>query len=367
MPLTAIDLFCGAGGFSLGLQWAEFRIKAALDNDPAAVRTYLHNFGDIAISSDAKLVNAEQIRLKTQVDDSDLTLVVGGPPCQGFSIQRRGDRQDERNDLVKVFLDLALSLRPRFFIIENVLGLMSLHGRDIQRYVAETSGSAGYACHTAKLNAAEYSVPQIRKRVLIVGERLDDGFGFFKFPEPQRDLTKYVTVREALRALPSPPQDGSCHPLFWNHYREARLSPLNLKRIAAIPEGGGREYLPPELQLPCHINNKKHRHLDVYGRLAWDQPSVTITAGFDSFTRGRFGHPTENRTLTLREGARLQSFPDSFRFFGNREEVARQIGNAVPPLLAKHLGQAIKDAIRRRVDGQPAIHSQLSPLQYFLV
>lgn len=365
IPLTAVDLFCGSGGFSLGLKWADFRILAALDNDRSALQTYIHHFGQIALDVDASSVDIEQIRRK--VGSDDLTVVIGGPPCQGFSYQGRGHPHDERNNLVKVFLDLALELRPRFFIIENVLGLMSRRGKDVQRYVEELAALNGYACHTAKLNAAAYAVPQIRWRIFIVGERLDDGVGYFRFPEADRDAATYITVREALRDLPSPPKDGSNHPDFWNHFRESKLSALNEKRIAAVPEGGGREHLPSELQLACHINNKKHRHLDVYGRLSWDQPSVTITARFDSFTRGRFGHPTENRTLTLREGARLQSFPDSFRFFGNREEVARQIGNAVPPLLANCLGNAVRDAVRQRLFGERAVHFRVAPVQHSLI
>lgn len=365
--LTAIDLFCGAGGFSLGLKWADFRILAALDNDRAALETYRYHFGEIAIDVDARLATADQIRQNTNGTQRDLTVIVGGPPCQGFSYQRRGDRDDERNHLVRVFLDLALQLRPRFFIIENVLGLMSRRGRDVQRYVEEVAAIEGYACHTAKLNAASYSVPQNRWRVFMVGERLDGGIGFFSFPKPDRAASEYVTVREALDDLPSPPADGSNHRDYWNHFREAKLSVLNQKRIAAIPEGGGREHLPPDLQLACHVNNKKHRHLDVYGRLAWDQPSVTITARFDSFTRGRFGHPTENRTLTLREGARLQSFPDWFRFFGNREEIARQVGNAVPPLVAKTLGQAVRHALVNRIIGERAIHTSVTPIQHSLI
>jgi DNA (cytosine-5)-methyltransferase 1 len=162
-------------------------------------------------------------------------------------------------------------------------------------------------------------------------------------------------VRETLAGLPSPPEDGSPHPKYFNHYREAKLAEINLRRISHIPEGGGRAHLPSDLQLPCHVNNLGHRHLDVYGRLAWEKPAVTLTARFDSFTRGRFGHPVENRSLTLREGARLQTFPDSFEFIGNREEVARQIGNAVPPILAEILTKAILDAIKRRSDKLPSL------------
>src|SRR5262249_31994888 len=149
-------LFCGAGGFSLGLQWAEFDIRLGLDNDREAIKTFRYNFGDIALDADASLIDVEQICSRAGIKDTHLTIVVGGPPCQGFSYQRRGQRDDPRNHLVKTFLDLALGLNPRFFIIENVLGLMSRHGHEIQQYVGETAALAGYVCHTAKLNAAEY-------------------------------------------------------------------------------------------------------------------------------------------------------------------------------------------------------------------
>jgi DNA (cytosine-5)-methyltransferase 1 len=344
VPTTAIDLFCGAGGFSLGLKMAGFTIQCALDNDPRAVETYSHNFGPIVYGKDARTFDISAFGGSPGYP----TVIVGGPPCQGFSIQRRGDRADERNSLVQVFLDLALILRPRFFIIENVLGLVSKHGQEFQQYVEQTATSAGYLCHTSKLNAADFGVPQIRWRAFIVGERLDDGKAFFRFPIGYLSESEYVTVREGLRGLPSPPQDGTPHQEYSNHFRESRLSKTNIERIKCIPEGGGREHLPSHLELPCHVNNRAHRHLDTYGRLAWDRPSVTITARFDSFTRGRFGHPMEHRSLTLREGARLQSFPDDFTFFGNREEVARQIGNAVPPLLARAIGGALLEAIDRR-------------------
>jgi DNA (cytosine-5)-methyltransferase 1 len=360
VPLTAIDLFCGAGGFSLGLRDAGFELRGALDNDRKAFETYTHNFGGIGFHADAKQFDVSEFG-----PVRDLTVVVGGPPCQGFSIQRRGDRDDARNRLVQVFLDMALSLRPRFFVIENVLGLVSKHGKEFQEYVQREAASAGYHCHTAKLNAASYGVPQVRWRALIVGERLDDSKAYFKFPEPSHSESQFVTVRESIRDLPSPPLDGSPHDSFSNHFREARLSATNLARIRCIPEGGGREHLPTHLELPCHVSNRKHRHLDTYGRLAWDKPAVTITARFDSFTRGRFGHPNEDRTITLREGARLQSFPDSFKFFGNREEVARQIGNAVPPALAKAIGHSIADALKRRARREAA--AELPEVQYSLL
>jgi DNA (cytosine-5)-methyltransferase 1 len=341
---------------------AGFEVVCALDNDPKAVETYRHNIGQEVVEGDARHFPFESVAADMR---HDLTLVAGGPPCQGFSVQRRGTRTDERNELVQIFLDIALRFRPKFFVIENVLGLMSKHGVQFQEYVEKTSAAAGYHCQTGKLNAAEFGVPQIRKRAFIVGERLDDGKAFFRFPTPSRIESEFATVRAGLAGLPSPPEDGTAHAEYWNHYRESRLSELNKERILWIPEGGGREDLPSHLELACHTGNRAHRHLDTYGRLAWDKPAVTITARFDSFTRGRFGHPTEHRSLTLREGARLQSFPDSFRFFGNREEIARQIGNAVPPKLAEALGRAIIEALGRRAKDRNPV--QIPALQYSLV
>ncbi len=362
---TAIDLFCGAGGLSLGIQRAGFDVRLAVDNDVVATKTYAQNFPSVAVShSSLEGFSAETLLEKSSLQASECTLVAGGPPCQGFSIQRRGDRTDERNDLVKVFLDLALAVRPRFFLIENVLGFLSKQGREFYTYVQKRSIEAGYRNRARKLNAADYGIPQVRLRAFIVGERLDDGKSYFRFPEPLLPAEQYVTVRQAIGDLPSPPEDGSPHSDFHNHFREGNLSSINRRRISHVPEGGGREHLPEDLQLACHKKENGHRHLDVYGRLAWDQPSVTLTARFDSFTRGRFAHPTEHRTITLREGARLQSFPDDFRFLGNREEVARQIGNAVPPLLGECLAHAMLDALLRREESQPSLEELEPELQF---
>lgn len=363
MRNTAIDLFCGAGGFSLGLKMAGFTVTGAIDNDARAVETYKHNLGKIAHHADARSFDVSILQSDSSSDSP--TVVVGGPPCQGFSLQRRGSRSDERNGLVQVFLDTAVLLKPRFFVLENVLGLASKHGAEFQQYVQENAVSFGYYCHSSTLNAADFGVPQLRRRIFIVGERADDGKAYFRFPKPSLHAHEYLTVRDALKGLHPPPEDGTPHPNYWNHFRETKLSKKNVERIMCVQEGGGREQLPRHLELPCHTNNPTHRHLDTYGRLAWDKPSVTITARFDSFTRGRFGHPTEHRSLTLREGARLQSFPDSFRFFGNREEVARQIGNAVPPLLACALGEAMLQALDSRKRNAESV--PLPELQYSLL
>lgn len=330
-----IDLFCGAGGMSLGFIRAGFDMIFAVDNDPAAVETHCKNLGPHAYTADVYELTKSSIEDQIHQSLDNLDVVVGGPPCQGFSVQRRGSDEDVRNHLVLEYLRLVLEIKPKFFVMENVAGLESPRGRPFLKELYEKCGSNGYTLHRAKLTAAHFGVPQLRQRVVIVGERREV-FPLFSFPEGSHKTPEsWTTVRSAIADLMSKTE----HDLA-NH-RADRLSPVNLERIRAITEGQGRDSLPEHLQLDCHRNNPTHRHLDVYGRMAWDAPSPTITARFDSFSRGRFGHPELDRTITLREGARLQSFPDDFVFHGSKVQVAKQIGNAVPPLMAQAIAERI--------------------------
>ena len=342
-----IDLFCGAGGFALGLKEAGFDIVASVEFDSLACRTYRRNFGEHLIERDIHALSVEELLKFAGLEIGECALLAGGPPCQGFSIQRRGSDDDPRNDLVLQYLRFVEGIMPKFFLMENVSGLMSKRGTPFLEKVLNRVSQLGYKTYLKKIEAAEFGVPQMRKRVILVGELNAADKGNFVFPEGGFTAETYRTVRDAIANLPSPPADGRSHIDYANHAREIRIAPINLERLTHIPPGGGREYLPDHLQLPCHKNNPGHRHMDVYGRLAWDAPSGTITARFDSFTRGKFAHPVEHRSVTLREGARLQTFPDSFVFEGNRGEVARQIGNAVPPLLARALGESILQALGR--------------------
>jgi DNA (cytosine-5)-methyltransferase 1 len=332
--VSAIDAFCGAGGLSLGLRRAGFSVRLAFDLDSRAVETYRQNLGDHGMVLDATEVSADELLRLAGLAPGELDLLAGGPPCQGFSMQRRGGSEDPRNRLVLRFIELIEQLLPSTFLLENVPAIRSVRGSHFIEALTSRAHMAGYTCHVHTLDAADFGVAQHRKRAFVVGIRTGVAFAWPQVTSPHR-----VSVREALRGLPSPPEDGSPHDSVPNHYREGRLSKLNIERIKHVPPGGGRENLPPSLQLRCHQNG--HRHLDTYGRLDWDKPSGTITARFDSFTRGRFGHPEEHRSITLREGARLQGFPDSFVFTGTREEGARMIGNAVPPPLAEALGRQI--------------------------
>lgn len=333
-----IDAFSGAGGLTLGLTDAGFDMRLSFDNNQIAVDTHRKNLDCRAEVLDAAVTSGSQLLELAGLEQGQVDLLAGGPPCQGFSLQRRGARDDPRNILVLRYLDWLGEIKPRSFLIENVAAIRSIRGSHLLTAVEDRAKILGYDIHSQILNAVDYGVPQRRRRAFLIG--VPHGASF-RWPEISTNLPR--TVRDAISDLPSPPEDGSPHPFVANHYRESRMSERNLERIRHVPEGGGREDLPPHLQLACHAGG--HRHLDTYGRLAWNEPAGTITARFDSFTRGRFGHPSEDRSITLREGARLQTFPDHFVFLGNRADGARQIGNAVPPLLAKALGRSILESL----------------------
>lgn len=344
MGFRALDLFSGAGGLSRGLVEAGFEVVAAVENWDPAIESYRANFPNhLVLNRDIGQLAAKGFdELKAY---GTLDLLVGGPPCQGFSIQRIGRDQDDRNDLIIGFAGAVVELKPRMFLMENVPGLLGRRGKTIAGEFVSLVTTAGYDVDYKILDAASYGVPQIRRRVFFVGWLRGDSLGF-AFPKPLLAEGSYRTVREAIGDLPSPPSDRSSayeDPL----HRRMKLSPKNLERLRYIPPGGGFESLPIELRVDCHkAGAGRIGHRAVYGRLHPDRPASTITARFDSFTRGRFAHPWEDRNISLREGARLQSFPDDFVFHGTQEEIAAQIGNAVPPSLARHMAEAVKKSLK---------------------
>lgn len=270
----------------------------------------------------------------------ELDLLAGGPPCQGFSVQRRGSDTDDRNKLVEEYISKVIAIRPKMFILENVPGIEGKRGRDILHQALTKVQQTGYFIHEQILDAQDYGVPQRRRRVFIVGERKDHDNPIFEYPKPSEIK---ITVRDAIAMLPEPPLDGAEHPIVSLHRRD-RLSAKNLERIRYLKPGQGRDFLPPELLADCHkISSNVIGHRNVYGRMPWDDVAPTITARFDSFTRGMFGHPEQDRSISLREGALLQTFPEDFMFIGNKIDIARQIGNAVPVNMAMAIGlQLIK-------------------------
>lgn len=346
----AVDAFCGAGGLSLGLMKAGFEVVYSFDNDKNCIETLKNNPKYFAHK--VKQVGVEELLNGGLLKDismkkGELDLLVGGPPCQGFSIQRTiGGDIDSRNDLVHKYGDLILEVNPKVFLLENVASLGGKRGKVILNEFIERMSDSGYECFQEVLDAKEYDVPQRRKRYIIVGTRKDLG-GVFHWPKKS---SRMLTVREVIGKLPPPPLDGKDHPHFSGH-RADRLSTLNKQRLMAITGGQGRVDLPDHLLADCHrVSANTIGHRNVYGRMAWDEVAPTITARFDSFTRGQFGHPEQVRSISLYEGSLLQTFPEDFKFVGTKVKVASQIGNAVPPALALALGKSINSFLKRNLD-----------------
>lgn len=337
-----IDSFCGAGGLCLGLIKAGFDILYSFDIEAKAIATikanpeYFKNHK--AETRDIYDIEPRELLNSLNLKPGELDLLAGGPPCQGFSIQRIGGDLDGRNHLVEEYINKVIAIRPKMFILENVPGIEGKRGKDILSRALAKVEESGYFIHEKILDAQDYGVPQRRRRVVIIGERKDHESPLFEYPEPQEYK---ITVREMIAHLPEPPEDGSEHPNFSLHRRD-RLSAKNIARLQALKPGQGRDFLPFELLADCHkVSSNVIGHRNVYGRMPWDDVSPTITARFDSFTRGMFGHPEQNRSISLREGAMLQTFPVDFVFVGNKVEVARQIGNAVPVAMAMAVGLQI--------------------------
>jgi len=352
MKFTCIDSFSGAGGLSIGLSRAGFQVVLSFDNDRLCVETQRNNpkycGHDVALADIDDMLGSELLR-RTGLSQGQLCLLAGGPPCQGFSVQRIGADKDGRNDLVLKYMKLVEDVMPKFFLMENVKGLAGKRGREYLDYVMQKGKELEYHVHFKVLDAQDFGVPQRRQRVMIVGERLLVGkTPLFKFPRPTTPDGRRITVKMAIGSLPVPPLNGSDHPQHIHHRRD-RLSSLNKKRLAALKPGQGRDHLPDELLANCHhISSNIIGHRNVYGRMSWNAVAPTITARFDSFTRGLFGHPSQLRSISLREGAELQTFPSDMVFTGNKVDIARQIGNAVPVRLAEAVGMSIAACLRKK-------------------
>ncbi|MEZ5323723.1 MAG: DNA cytosine methyltransferase [Verrucomicrobiales bacterium] len=330
-----VESFSGPGGMSLGLANAGLDTAFAFDIDPPSVETHSLNLGNHAEVADASKLTGEEILERIGISVGELPVFAGGPPCQGFSKQKRGAHLgDNRNNLVNDYIRLVEELRPKIFVFENVAIFGQKRGRQYVKAMHEKLHS--YQIDFTFVNSADFGLAQTRERFLVVGKRSDISASFYF---PTREKTNWKTVADVFAGLPEPPSDHSEHPQYPNH-QSARVSAANIHRFSFVPQGGGWKDIPFEYRLPCHqrIDATKGGWPDVYGRLRADGQCPTITGGFDSFSRGRYGHPTENRPLTPREAARLQGFPDDFVFVGNRSDVRKQIGNAVPPPVAEAVG-----------------------------
>jgi DNA (cytosine-5)-methyltransferase 1 len=322
MKPKAIDLFSGCGGLTLGLKLAGFRVIGAVEIDPLAVETYKANHKRVVIwDKDIRKITAAEVMRGLKIKPGELDLVAGCPPCQGFSTMTTLNGhigQDERNELVFQFLRFVRVLRPKAVMMENVPKLAKNHR--FKKLCSKLEG-LGYEIRHDVLDAADYGVPQRRKRlILVAGKGRKIPFG--------RKAHNNPTVRKAFARLSKRrAKTDALHKL-----KGKKRNPDVMARIRAIPHNGGsRLDLGEENQLDCHRNCNGFK--DVYGRMAWDDVSPTITGGCFNPSKGRFLHPTKNRAISMREAALLQSFPSDYFFPSTRGKspVAQMIGNALPP------------------------------------
>lgn len=354
MKFKAIDLFCGAGGLSTGLKKSGFRLCLGVDIDEKALKTYKCNLKRTKIlKEDIKKVTGEKITELTGINRRDNFLLAGCPPCQGFSSLGKRDANDEKNELVYEYIRIINELEPSFILMENVPGMSTGVGKEIFKNVVKEL-EENYHVEYATLNAADFGVPQIRKRLVLHGIRNDvyANLGLDKekqkilpksthSKEKKKGYRKWVTVRKAIFDLPILGAGESYDDGIIKNHKARSLSETNIERLQEIRlHGGNREMISEELQLECH-KKENVSYTDTYGIIDPDKPAPTITSGCTIISKGRYCHPTQNRGLSIREAARLQSFDDKFEFQGNMGEMSLQIGNAVPPKLAQASGKVI--------------------------
>ena len=350
--MNAIDLFAGCGGLSRGFQDAGFHILLGVDNNESALKTFAFNH------KKSKTLNADLSDKKSfdtireTIDNQKVDLIIAGPPCQGFSLTGPRNFDDDRNKLYLAVFSIVKEFEPKAFVIENVNGMATLYNGQIKDEIIRRFEKLGYIVRCKVVCAADYGVPQIRKRLIFVGTKPE--FGAFVFPDPVCTPETYVTCREAISDLPSlettlgteiaeyesePQSDyqrmmrGS-NKVLHNHVATKHTDYVK-NVISQVPEGGNYK------DLPDGVGASRNFH-EAWTRYHGDKPARTIDTGH----RNHF-HYKWYRVPTIRENARLQSFPDDFVFLGTKTQQNRQVGNAVPPLLGFHHGKAIYQLIEK--------------------
>ncbi len=343
ITLKAVDFFCGGGGMSYGMLEAGITVLAGIDYEPDCKKTYEDNItGAQFIQADVFELREEELERTLNLDrDDDDLILIGCSPCQFWSIiNTNRDKSTKSANLLIEFARFVKYFNPGYVVVENVPGVLRKKNEsglaDFIIWLEEND----YKVHFEVHNVAEYGVPQSRKRFTLIANRVTE-----ELINPLKKEGKKVTVRDVLGQSNGFPEikDGHKDATDFMH-TVASLSETNKKRLEKINKDGGNRLdfaNYPDLQLPCFIG-KDNWFKDTFGRLWWDRPSPTITTKFFSISNGRFGHPDENRALSLREGATLQSFPREYKFHGtSTSAIARLIGNAVPPQYAKCIGEAI--------------------------
>lgn len=342
--IYAVDLFCGAGGLTYGLEQAGLKVVEGIDIDPHCEFPFQENTKAKFVCKDVREYSAREARRAWR--GADVKVMVGCAPCQPFSTYTQGPRGNHKQRwvLLKRFAELVGETKPHIVSMENV---MLLEETAVFRKFVNSLTENGYDVEYGPVDCRLYGAPQTRKRLVLLASRL----GPISLLEPTHPETEdWTTVRSAIGKLPSL-NAGDVYDKDPLH-RSSELSEKNLKRIRASRPGGTWRDWPEELVADCHAKKSGKTYPSVYGRMEWDKPSPTITGQSFGFGNGRFGHPVQDRALSLREAALLQTFPRHYRFvpddvdFPGMKNVGRMIGNAVPPLLGKVIGKSIREHIK---------------------
>ena len=344
VKIVGIDLFCGAGGLSYGLKSAGIDVHAGIDLDPACEFPFEKNIGAPFIRADIrKIVSGD---LRQYYPKGAISLLAGCAPCQPFSSFRRGtdNSGDEKWGLLLEFGRLVKELRPDLITMENVPGLAKQPV--FLKFLTDIEGE-GYSVKVKSIFGPSYGLPQYRRRLVLIGSRIGPAY----LPEATLKSDQYLCVKSAIHDLPplKAGETDKADPL----HRARALTPLNLRRIRSSVQGGTWRDWPDELRSPCHRKKTGASFQSVYARMSWDLPSPTITTQSFNFGTGRFGHPDQDRPISLREAAILQSFPKNYRFVATDADISfsnvgRLIGNAVPPALGKAIGAALIKCVEGR-------------------
>ncbi len=358
--LTVIDLFCGAGGLSEGFRQAGFHVLAGQDYDEKAGATFAATHPEASfIGGPIQCVSPEMLLDAAGKKRGEIDVVVGGPPCQGYSVyNHQRSEADPRAGLFREYLRIVEGIQPRWLVMENVTGITSIAGGNIVREIVDGMESLGYRAEMRVLKAEEYGVPQERRRVFFIATRTNQKI---IFPEATHGVGRLplVTIWDAISDLPilenganSAASQYRCEPqnsfqfqlrrdcVELSNHSAGRLAVINEQRMRHIPPGGSWRDIPHHLLPPGMKKAKRSDHTKRYGRPRKTDLACTILTKCDVHW-GAYIHPVQDRALTVREAARLQSFPDFFNFHGNRTEQYAQVGNAVPPLLGKHVAEAL--------------------------
>lgn len=368
MAYTAIDLFCGAGGLSAGLEMAGFTVLAGNDLFEAAGRTFERTHpkakfipGPIQELSVQKLIEITGLRR------GELTVLVGGPPCQAYSVynHQRG-MHDARASLFREYLRIVEGLRPEWIVMENVTGIYSIANGEAVRAIKSELAVLGYSVEDAVLRAEDYGVPQERRRVVFIGNRIGAPISHPLPTHGPGRAAPFTTIADAIGDLP-PLENGedrgrvryvdgvsSVYQRFLRgnattvgNHSAPTLGPVNLERLPFIPQGGSWRDIPFNLLPEGMKRAKRSDHTKRYGRMSWNGLSCTVLTKCDIHW-GAYIHPEQDRAISVREAARLQAFPDWFEFSGSKTEQYVQVGNAVPPLLGRAIGEHLLALIQNQ-------------------